>query len=105
MAHITGGGIPGNVPRTLPYGVDAVIEIGSWPVPPVFGTIVRTARLTEEEAYRTFNMGIGMVVVVRSRDADRALRHFRRTGEGAYRIGEVRKGRGVPRVILSGGGK
>ncbi len=105
MAHITGGGIPGNVPRTLPEGVDAVIEIGSWPVPPVFGTIIRAARLTEEEAYRTFNMGIGMVVVVRSRDADRALRHFRRTGEGAHRIGEVRKGRGVPRVILSGGRK
>jgi phosphoribosylformylglycinamidine cyclo-ligase len=71
----------------------------------VFGTIVRAARLPEEEAYRTFNMGIGMVVVVRPRDADRALRHLRRAGETAYRIGEVRKSRGAPRVLLSGGEK
>ena len=103
LAHITGGGLPGNVPRTLPDGVDAVIEKGSWPIPPVFGTIVRAARLPGEEAYRIFNMGIGMVAVVRPRDADCALRHLRRAGEKAYRIGEVRKGRGAPRVLLSGG--
>lgn len=105
MAHITGGGILGNVPRTLPDGVTAVIEKGSWPVHPVFGTIVRVARLPEDEAYRTFNMGIGMVLTVRAADADRALRHMRRAGVPAYIIGETRKRRrGSPQVLLSGGG-
>jgi len=61
MAHITGGGITGNVPRVLPRGLVAVVEKGSWIVPPVFATLVETARLSEKEAYRTFNMGIGMV--------------------------------------------
>lgn len=103
LAHVTGGGLTGNVPRTLPDGVNAVIARGSWPVPPVFRTITRVARLPEEEAYRTFNMGIGMVVAVRPRDADAALRSLRGTGEKAYRIGEVRKGRGRPRVLLTGG--
>ncbi|MBF8258320.1 MAG: purM [Actinobacteria bacterium] len=104
MAHITGGGILGNVPRTLPDGVTAVIEKGTWPVPPVFGTLVREARLPEEEAYRTFNMGIGMVLAVRAADAARALRHLRRAGESAHPIGEVITGRkGRPRVLLAGG--
>ncbi|MBI5341942.1 MAG: phosphoribosylformylglycinamidine cyclo-ligase [Deltaproteobacteria bacterium] len=104
MAHITGGGILGNVPRTLPDGVTAVIEKGSWPVLPVFETIVRAARLPEEEAYRTFNMGIGMVLAVRAADAGRALRHLRRAGEAAYIVGEVKKGRrGAPQVLLAGG--
>ncbi|MBI5575841.1 MAG: phosphoribosylformylglycinamidine cyclo-ligase [Deltaproteobacteria bacterium] len=104
MAHITGGGIPGNVPRTLPDGVTAVIEKGSWPVLPVFETIAREARLPEEEAYRTFNMGIGMVVAVRAADAGTALRILRRAGESAYVVGEIRKGRkGAPQVLLAGG--
>ena len=104
MAHITGGGILGNVPRTLPDGVTAAIEKGSWPVLPVFETIVRAARLPEEEAYRTFNMGLGMVVAVRASDAGTALRHFRRAGESAHVVGELVKGRkGTARVLLTGG--
>jgi phosphoribosylformylglycinamidine cyclo-ligase len=104
MAHITGGGITGNVPRTLPGGVSAVIEKGTWPIQPVFRTIAAAAKLPEEEAYKTFNMGIGMVVAVRSADAETALRHFRRAGESAYIIGEIRKmRRGAPRVFLAGG--
>ncbi len=104
MAHITGGGILGNVPRTLPDGLNAAIEKGTWPVLPVFETIVRAARLPEEEAYRTFNMGLGMVVTVRPADADTALRHFRRAGVPAYIVGELRKGRkGASQVLLSGG--
>ena len=104
MAHITGGGIPGNVPRTLPDGVSAIIEKGSWPIPPVFETLTRAARLPEPEAYRTFNMGIGMVLAVRPPDADRALEHLRRSGAPAYRIGEIRKGgKGPPQVRLTGG--
>ncbi|HEU5360143.1 MAG TPA: phosphoribosylformylglycinamidine cyclo-ligase [Candidatus Deferrimicrobiaceae bacterium] len=104
MAHITGGGIPGNVPRTLPQGLTAVVERGTWTVPPVFPTLVAAARLPEKEAYRTFNMGIGMVLIVRPGDADRTLRHFRRAAVPASVIGEVRKGkRGSPKVIFSGG--
>jgi phosphoribosylformylglycinamidine cyclo-ligase len=104
MAHITGGGVIGNVPRTLPDGVAAVIRKGTWPVPPVFGTLVRAARLPEAEAFRTFNMGIGMVLVLRAADADRAIRLLRRSGQPACLIGEVRKDRrGPPRVLLTGG--
>lgn len=104
MAHITGGGILGNVPRTLPDGVAAVIRKGSWTVPPVFETLVGTAGLPEAEAYRTFNMGLGMVLVVRSADADRAIRLLRQAGQPAFLVGEVRKARkGEPRVLLAGG--
>ncbi|HZW37101.1 MAG TPA: phosphoribosylformylglycinamidine cyclo-ligase, partial [Candidatus Deferrimicrobiaceae bacterium] len=103
MAHITGGGIPGNVPRTLPDGLVAVVRTGSWPMPPVFGTLVRAAGLPEGEAYRTFNMGIGMVLVVRGADADRAARFLRGAGQPAWPIGEIRKGRkGSARVLLKG---
>ena len=104
MAHITGGGITGNVPRTLPVGVAAVIRKGTWPVPPVFGTLVRAARLPEGEAFRTFNMGIGMVLVVRAADADRALRLLRKAGQPVSLIGEVQKRRrSAPQVLLTGG--
>jgi phosphoribosylformylglycinamidine cyclo-ligase len=104
MAHITGGGITGNVRRTLPVGVAAVIRKGTWPVPPVFGTLVRAARLPEGEAFRTFNMGIGMVLVVRAADADRALRLLRKAGQPASLIGEVQKRRrSAPQVLLTGG--
>jgi phosphoribosylformylglycinamidine cyclo-ligase len=104
MAHITGGGIPGNVPRTLPDGLAAVIRTGSWPMPPVFPTLVRAARLPEGEAYRTFNMGIGMVLVVRGADADRAARILRGAGQPSCLIGEIRKGRkGSAGVLLKGG--
>jgi phosphoribosylformylglycinamidine cyclo-ligase len=104
MAHITGGGILGNVPRTLPDGVSAVIRKGTWPVPPVFGTLVRAAGLPESEAYRTFNMGIGMVLALRSTDAGGAIRILRKSGQPACLIGEVRnRRRGAPRVLLTGG--
>jgi phosphoribosylformylglycinamidine cyclo-ligase len=93
MAHITGGGLPGNVPRALPRGLESVVERGSWPVPPVFGTLVRAGRLPDDEAYRTFNMGIGMVLIVRAADADRAVRSLRRAGAPAFVIGRIRKGR------------
>jgi phosphoribosylformylglycinamidine cyclo-ligase len=103
MAHITGGGILENVPRTLPDGVAAVIRKGTWPVPPVFGTLVGAAGLPEAEAFRTFNMGIGMVLVARAADADRAIRILRNADQPAFRIGEVeRRRRGAPRVRLTG---
>ena len=104
MAHITGGGILGNVPRTLPDGVAAVIRKGAWPMPPVFGTLVRAAGLPESEAYRTFNMGIGMVLALRPADTDTAIRILRKAGQPSCLIGEVRKKRrGAPGVLLTGG--
>jgi phosphoribosylformylglycinamidine cyclo-ligase len=104
MAHITGGGITGNLPRVLPRGTVAVVEKGTWTVPPVFSTLVTAARLSEDEAYRTFNMGIGMTLMVHPGDANRTLRHFRKAGIPAFSIGEVRKGRhGSPEVRLTGG--
>jgi phosphoribosylformylglycinamidine cyclo-ligase len=73
-------------------------------MPAVFGTLVRAAGLSESEAYRTFNMGIGMVLVVRAADADGAIRILRKAGQPACLIGEVRKrGRGAPPVLLTGG--
>jgi len=104
MAHITGGGITGNVPRSLPGGVTAVVDRCAWEVPPVFRTICAAARLPDEEAFRTFNMGIGMVLMLRAGDADRAVAHFLRSGLPAAVIGEVRKGRRrEPTVIFAGG--
>ena len=104
MAHITGGGIIENLPRVLPRGLVAVVDKGTWTIPPVFSTLVESARLPESEAFRTFNMGIGMVLMVRPADADRSLRHFRRNGIPAFAIGEIRKGkRGEPGVLFTGG--
>ncbi len=102
MAHITGGGISGNVPRSLPPGTKACIDRSSWETPPVFRTLCDAARLPEDERYRTFNMGIGMVLMMRPRDADRAVLHFRKSGFPASVIGEIRKGRGEPRVDFIG---
>jgi phosphoribosylformylglycinamidine cyclo-ligase len=63
-AHITGGGLEGNLPRVLPAGLAAVVEVGTWPVPPVFGLIGEHADVDEDEMYRVFNMGLGLVLVV-----------------------------------------
>jgi phosphoribosylformylglycinamidine cyclo-ligase len=106
MAHITGGGITGNVPRSLPDGLSAVVDRSTWEIPPVFRTICAAARLPDGEAFRTFNMGIGMVLMLRARDADRAVAHFRRAGIPAAVIGEIRRGRHrKPDVIFAGGGR
>jgi len=99
MAHITGGGIPGNLPRSIPDGLIASVERESWPVPPVFRTLQDAARLDDAEAYRTFNMGIGMILIVRPQDGDSARRHFHRAGIPSWRIGEVRKGKAGPAQV------
>ena len=71
LAHITGGGLPENLPRVLPPGVDAEVELGSWPVPPLFQLVRELATgLDDHELHRTLNMGIGMVVVCAAGDAD-----------------------------------
>lgn len=93
MAHITGSGLPGNVPRMLPPDCDAVIRRGSWPIPPIFSLLQRHG-VDEEEMYGVFNMGIGFVLAVRPRSTAAVLRALARVGEPALVIGRVRRGRG-----------
>ena len=94
LAHITGGGLPGNTTRILPSELDAVIDAGSWPRPPVFAWLSARGEIPEEEMFRTFNMGIGFVVVVESADADRIIDLAGNLGLGAWVIGRVAPGTG-----------
>ena len=91
-AHITGGGIIGNLPRVLPKGRRAVLERGSWPVPPVFDLIQKLGGIGRDEMDRTFNNGLGLILVVGREDADGARRMLKRMGEKSFVIGEIRNG-------------
>jgi phosphoribosylformylglycinamidine cyclo-ligase len=92
MAHITGGGIGGNLPRALPKGVRAVIERKSWEVPPVFGLIQRLGEVPDEDMWRTFNMGLGYIIVTSSENTNKVLDIFRRNGYHSMRIGSIDTG-------------
>lgn len=92
VAHITGGGFLENLPRALPGGMSAVVERGSWPVPPVFGLLQRLGRVAEEEMFGTFNMGIGLVAAVPWGQAGAALAALAEAGERAFVIGRVAPG-------------
>ncbi len=98
MAHITGGGIPGNLPRSLPEGLGARIRRESWEVPPLFRTLAELGGVAEDEMFRVFNMGVGMLVVVAPDEADALLETLREGGEGAWDIGEVVETEGVELV-------
>jgi len=100
MAHITGGGLVGNVPRMLPKGTNAEIDAASWPRPALFQWLQKEGRVAEAEMHRVFNCGIGMVICVSARDAERAQRRLRRAGETVYRIGTITRGRGAPEAIV-----
>ena len=96
VAHITGGGIVGNLPRMLPEGRRAVVDTASWAIPPIFGEIQQMGSVAVEEMFRVFNMGIGMVVCVAAADADAALGILSSADRSAVVIGEVVAGeRGV----------
>jgi len=97
-AHITGGGITDNTPRILPKGTGVRVQVGSWPVPPVFDLMKRIGSVPDDDWRRTFNLGIGMIFVVAERDLDAAAKILKRIREPWYRIGEVVKGRGVKYV-------
>jgi phosphoribosylformylglycinamidine cyclo-ligase len=92
IAHITGGGPTGNIPRTLPEGLEAVLEERTWPRPAVFDWLQLTGRIERDEMYRTFNCGLGMTITVDPADAERALGILRGRGEQAWIVGEVRVG-------------
>jgi len=96
IAHITGGGPTGNIPRVLPAGLEAVIDERQWPRPAVFDWLQHAGRIERDEMHRTFNCGLGMTLCVPATAADRALAILRGCGEQASIVGEVRSGeRGV----------
>jgi len=93
IAHVTGGGIPGNLVRILPKGCRARISRGRWPVPPLFSMIRRRGNVSDAEMFRTFNMGLGLLLVVREEDAEMAVAHLERSGERAWVVGRILVGR------------
>ena len=94
IAHVTGGGLPGNVPRNMPEGTRAVIREGTWPVPGVFALVEREGGVPRDEMYRTFNMGLGLVAVVPSGAAEEARALLRDRGLDAWVVGRVEEGSG-----------
>ncbi len=92
FAHITGGGIPGNVPRILPAGCRARIERGAWDVPELFQVLQELGGIEDEEMYRVFNMGIGMVAAVASDESTRAIETLTEDGSAPLVIGEIERG-------------
>ncbi len=100
LAHITGGGLPGNVPRVLPPDTRAAIERAKLPRPAVFEWLQRHGAVAEDEMLRTFNGGIGMVIALPERDAPAALDLLGRAGETAWRLGQVEAHRGPPEVVI-----
>jgi phosphoribosylformylglycinamidine cyclo-ligase len=92
MAHITGGGITDNLPRILPSGTAALIHKGTWPVLPVFSYIQEKGGIDAADMYRTFNMGIGLILAVGKEDVPRVTGYFKERGEACYDIGAVTRG-------------
>lgn len=89
MIHNTGGGFVDNIPRVLPKGCKAILDKGSWNVPPIFGFLQRHGEIPEEEMFRTFNMGIGLMAIVDESQASDICHHFKAVGEVAQVIGEI----------------
>ncbi len=98
MAHITGGGLPGNLDRALPPTLDAAVNLQSWEVPPIFRELGRAGAVPLEDQFRTFNMGVGMVVICDDADATDVIQGAARAGVSAWRLGSIRTGAG--RVVL-----
>ena len=92
LAHVTGGGITENLPRVLPRGTAALIELGSWPLQPIFEHLQALGNVPQDEMLRTFNMGLGMLLVVPSAKFKKAQTVLERVGEKAYTVGRIIKG-------------
>ena len=95
MAHITGGGLTNNVPRMLGQRWDVELMLGSWPVPPIFAFLAGLGRLSDDDLFQTFNMGVGYVLVVPAEAAEAVITSARQLGEQAYHIGTIRPGTGL----------
>jgi phosphoribosylformylglycinamidine cyclo-ligase len=103
LAHITGGGIPGNLPRVLPSGVKAVVDLESWPVPPIFKYLAKLGKIETDELLQSFNMGVGMILVVPPGDVRSVEADLKRRREKFFRIGRIERGdSGKARVSYSG---
>ncbi len=89
LAHITGGGLTENIPRILPEGTAVAIKEGSWPVLPIFTLMQQLGNVSEAEMYRTFNMGVGMVIICARQNAESIQSHFGARGEPCFSIGTV----------------
>jgi phosphoribosylformylglycinamidine cyclo-ligase len=98
VAHITGGGFIDNIPRVLPGHCDAVIRLGSWPVPPLFQLLIRAGKLVEQEQYQVFNMGVGMVLIIAPAGLARVLSFLKTSRQRAWVIGDIQRGSGVTRL-------
>jgi len=92
LAHITGGGLTDNIPRILPEGTSVVIERDSWPVLPVFTLMEEIGSVTDAEMFRTFNMGVGMIVITAPQDTETIKSHLQDIGEAVHEIGRVTEG-------------
>src|SRR5687768_7960821 len=101
LAHITGGGLVGNVPRILPRNLTAKIQKAAWPRPEVFQWLQQTGNVAEEEMWRVFNCGIGMVLVVPRDQAQAAMALLEREGERVYEIGAIEKSAGEPEAVIA----
>ncbi len=103
LAHITGGGIPGNLPRVLPRSTQAVVELGSWPVTPVFRYFAQLGNIERDELLRTFNLGVGMILVVPPKNLRKVEAELKRRREKFYRIGHLAKmDPSKPRIAFTG---
>lgn len=94
MAHITGGGLPGNLDRSLPENLDASVDSSSWEIPQLFTALEDAGNISRDEMYRVFNMGVGMVVVAEESDADAIIGSARVAGVTGWVMGEIRPGSG-----------
>jgi len=102
LAHITGGGITDNLPRCLPEGLDAEVELDAVPVLPVFQWLAKQAGIAEAEMLRTFNCGIGLVAVADEKNAGHVIDAFQEAGDHAMRIGRLVAGGGEAKVVYRG---
>jgi phosphoribosylformylglycinamidine cyclo-ligase len=102
FAHITGGGITENLPRALPEGMDADVDLDSWTPAPVFGWMAKSAGIAAPEMLRTFNCGIGMVAIVSEKSSGRVIEAFQQYGDKAMRLGHLVPGSGEAKVVYRG---
>ena len=102
LAHVTGGGIPGNLPRTLPDGLGARVDLGTWMPPSIFRVLGEAGGVSRSEMFRVFNMGVGMLAVVKPEDADGLVESLRNAGERAWICGRIVPGEGVELVEDAG---
>lgn len=101
MIHNTGGGFYDNIPRVLPEGCSAVIDKTGWDIPPIFTFLAEKGAISEEEMFRTFNMGIGFMAIIREEDVTDVMRHFQAVGETPFVIGEiVASSENTPEVVI-----